>query len=249
MRRKSRVFPLADPDEAGAGQPDPLILPFLEASEAEAQEMLGRLITLHARPVIRKVLRGRPGLQGAEAGDLESEIVLLLIERLHRARLRDEGIRDLKGYVAVVTYNALTAHGKKQGPERPWGREGEAEGLFDRLADPAPDAATALERRSHLERLWGEIRQLSPQQAAALILNLRDGEGRGAVALLPLTGVATMRDIARTLEMPAERFAEIWNRLPLEDSAIAESLGVSRQQVINLRKSARERLARRMRKY
>jgi len=35
--------------------------------------------------------------------------------------------------------------------------------------------------------------------------------------------------------------------LPLEDAAIAERLGLTRQQVINLRKSARARLARRMR--
>jgi len=34
--------------------------------------------------------------------------------------------------------------------------------------------------------------------------------------------------------------------LPLEDSAIAQLFGITRQQVINLRKTARERLARRM---
>jgi DNA-directed RNA polymerase specialized sigma24 family protein len=236
-------------DDPGTRQFDPLLLPFLRAPEAEAQEALGHLLTLHARPVIHRVLRRRPGLSGPEAGDLESEIVLLLIERLRRMRLdaQDEGIRDLQGYVAVVTYNAFSTHLKKRGPERPRGWDGEDEDPLGRLPDPAPDAATALERRTYLALLWEEIRQLPPRQAAALILNLRDGQGRNAVALLPLTGIATMREIARTLDMPAERFAEIWNRLPLEDAAIAESLGITRQQVINLRKSARERLARRMR--
>ena len=47
--------------------------------------------------------------------------------------------------------------------------------------------------------------------------------------------------------VPEDRFAELWNDLPLEDSAIAQLLGITRQQVINLRKTARERLARRMR--
>ena len=236
-------------DDPGTRQLDPLLLPFLRAPEAEAQEALGHLITLHARPVIHRVLRRRPGLSGPEAGDLESEIVLLLIERLRRMRLDapGEGIRDLQGYVAVVTYNALSAHLKKRRPERPRSWDGEDEDPLGRLPDPAPDAATALERRTYLALLWEEIRQLPPRQAAALILNLRDGQGRNAVTLLPLTGIATMREIARTLDMPAERFAEIWNRLPLEDAAIAESLGITRQQVINLRKSARERLARRTR--
>lgn len=240
-------------DDPGTGELDPLLLPFLRASEAEAQEALGGLLTLHARPVIRKILRRRPGLGGSEASDLESEIVLQLIERLRRMRIDAQGdqsqqaIRDLQGYVAVVTYNAVSAHGKKRGFERPQGWNGEDEDPLGRLPDPAPDAATALERRTYLALLWEEIRQLPPRQAAALILNLRDGQGRNAVALLPLTGIATLREIARTLDMPAERFAGIWNRLPLEDLAIAESLGITRQQVINLRKSARERLARRMR--
>jgi hypothetical protein len=44
----------------------------------------------------------------------------------------------------------------------------------------------------------------------------------------------------------AEEFANLWNELPLEDASIASLLGVTRQQVINLRKSARERLTRRM---
>jgi hypothetical protein len=46
--------------------------------------------------------------------------------------------------------------------------------------------------------------------------------------------------------MPVERLASLWNDLPIEDVEIAEHLGVTRQQVINLRKVARERLARRM---
>jgi DNA-directed RNA polymerase specialized sigma24 family protein len=231
-------------------QLDPLLEPLLRAPEAEAQRVLGDLITLHARPVIQGILRRRRSFSGPEGSDLEGEVVLHLIERLRRLRLGGvgESIRDFRGYVAVMTYNAVSEHLKKRGTERLDAGQGEEDPLV-RLPDPAPDAAAVLERRTYLSHLWEEIRQLPERQAAALILNLRDGQRRNAVALLPLTGVATMREIALAIGMPAERFAAIWNRLPLEDAAIAELLGVTRQQVINLRKSARERLARRMRSH
>jgi len=79
----------------------------------------------------------------------------------------------------------------------------------------------------------------------ALLLNLRDAEGRGVLALMPLTETATLREIATALDMPPRELAQIWNQLPVEDAVIAERLGLTRQQVINLRKSARERLWRR----
>jgi hypothetical protein len=78
------------------------------------------------------------------------------------------------------------------------------------------------------------------------LLNLRDAQGRDVIALLPMTGIASIRQIAEALAMPAHEFAKLWNDLPLEDMTIAQQLGITRQQVINLRKSARERLARRM---
>ena len=106
--------------------------------------------------------------------------------------------------------------------------------------------ATEVERRSYLRRLWDEITQLPPMQRAALLLNLRDAH-EGVIALFPLAGIASVRQIAVAVRMPAEQFATLWNELPLDDAAIAEMLGVTRQQVINLRKAARARLGRRMR--
>jgi hypothetical protein len=123
------------------------------------------------------------------------------------------------------------------------------DGPLERAADPRADVATEAEQRAYLAALWAEIRQLPPRQCAALLLNLRDGEGRGVIALLPMRGVATMREMAAAMEMTAEEFATVWSDLPLEDNAIAGLLGATRQQVINLRKVARERLARRMRGY
>lgn len=108
------------------------------------------------------------------------------------------------------------------------------------------DPAWQVEKRIFLQRLWEEVGQLPRHQRAALLLNLKDAEGRGCIALFPATGVATLRQLAETLEMKAEELVELWNELPLEDARIAELLQLTRQQVINARKSARERLTRRL---
>jgi len=115
---------------------------------------------------------------------------------------------------------------------------------FARAADRRADVE--VDQRLFLKWLWEEIVQLPARQRVALLLNLRDEQGGGVAALLPVTGVATLRQIAAALEMADEEFARLWPRLPLDDASIAELLGGARQQVINLRKCARERLARRM---
>lgn len=102
-----------------------------------------------------------------------------------------------------------------------------------------------IDQRSQLEKLWVEIGELPLRQRVALLLSLRDEQGRGVLTLLPLIRVASIRQIAETLAMSAEQLATLWNQLPLEDATIAQSLGVTRQQVINLRKCARQRLLRR----
>jgi RNA polymerase sigma factor (sigma-70 family) len=114
------------------------------------------------------------------------------------------------------------------------------------LTDPAEPADVALDRRRAMERLWGEIGTLPVRQRAALLLNLRDAEGAGMLWVWPLSGVATVRQIAAVLEMPDVELAELWSRLPLPDQDVASRLGCTRQQVINLRAAARKRLANRL---
>jgi RNA polymerase sigma factor (sigma-70 family) len=109
-----------------------------------------------------------------------------------------------------------------------------------------PDPAWRIEKRMFLQRLWEELEQLPRNQRAALLLNLKESSGFGCITLFPATGVATLRQLAAAVEMTAESFAELWNDLPLEDAKIAELLGLTRQQVINARKSGRERLTRRL---
>lgn len=116
------------------------------------------------------------------------------------------------------------------------------------VADPGPSPAESAEQRDFLERLWAEVRLLPLGQRRALLLNLRDPEGRGMIGLFPLTGMASIPEIAAALEMEEERLKACWPDLPRDDAWIAGELGVTRRQVINLRKCARERLARRMRR-
>jgi hypothetical protein len=120
--------------------------------------------------------------------------------------------------------------------------------LESRLADGRPSQSEQLENRMYLERLWSEILTLPPHQRAALLLNLRDANGSGMLGLLPLTGIASLDEIAGALGLAGERLRELWPRLPVDDEWIARELAVNRRQVINFRKCARERLARRMRK-
>lgn len=132
----------------------------------------------------------------------------------------------------------------------------EAWGIVDAVAaDPsvieavsaADDSlATRVESRQYLAALWREVAELRPQQRAALLLNLRDADQRNALALFVRVGIASIDAIASATSLSVEQLAAIWSELPLDDLSIAARLGVTRQQVINLRKSARARLARRM---
>jgi DNA-directed RNA polymerase specialized sigma24 family protein len=106
--------------------------------------------------------------------------------------------------------------------------------------------ATIIERRQSLELLWREICQLPRRQRVALLLNLRNPHGVNVITLLPATGAATFEQIALTLEIPIAEFEQLWAQLPLDDLYLADYLGATRQQVINLRKTARERLLKRM---
>jgi len=117
------------------------------------------------------------------------------------------------------------------------------------LADGRESQAVRLETRHRLEALWRETCALPGPQRTALLLNLRDVDGGNAIALLQVLGIATLSEVAAAIELPVPRLAELWPRLPLDDLTVASLLGVTRQQVINLRLAARQRLARRMKKW
>ena len=130
---------------------------------------------------------------------------------------------------------------------------GDATGGFARqeqfeaaAAIPASNLSDQMDQRAWLAHLWTEIVELPRNQRVALLLNLRDHIGDSALRLLPAFGIATIRQIAAALEMEAQAVAALWRRLPIDDLEIAAMLSLTRQQIANLRKSARDRLVRRM---
>jgi len=114
------------------------------------------------------------------------------------------------------------------------------------LAAPTLDLETILEQQHILALLWQEVCRLPRRQRLALLLNFRDARGQDLISLLPYTRTATIKQIAEAMDFPLEEFLRLWNKLPLDDVTIAELLGATRQQVINLRKCARERVERRL---
>lgn len=120
--------------------------------------------------------------------------------------------------------------------------------LIDSVIDERPGQAAAAESRQLMDLLWREILELPSHQRIALLLNLREAIGINAIMLFPLTGVADISALAAALGMSETELAAIWNDLPLDDLRIGSLMNVTRQQVINYRKSARERLQRRLAK-
>lgn len=141
----------------------------------------------------------------------------------------------------------------------------------DTLSDDAPLQDQTLEWRRFLMAFWTEIELLPPLQRIAYLLNFTVGEG--ALEIFWLHGVATVRRIGMVLQLTDEQFARIWDELtvaeqvrkqalqlteydqkfallwrylPLNDLTIARLIGTERQKVINLRKAAGDRLARRL---
>jgi hypothetical protein len=111
---------------------------------------------------------------------------------------------------------------------------------------PVTPDETGTDHRDYLQALWVEIKLLRPLQRKALLLNLRSADSVNVIAVFVQTGIVTFNEMAAALEQTPAELAELWNDLPLADQTIAALLGVTRQQVINLRKAARHRLTRRM---
>lgn len=145
------------------------------------------------------------------------------------------------GPLLIAAVVRVLAGAWKIADERPTGDE--------EAVDAGVSQAGALESRERLAALWRETQALPAPQRTALLLHLRDVDGGSAIALFPLLGVASLDDVAAAIDVPLQRLAKLWPRLPLDDLAIAAILDVSRQKVINLRLAARQRLARRLKKW
>jgi hypothetical protein len=102
-----------------------------------------------------------------------------------------------------------------------------------------------LEFKDLLQRYWKEIELLPPHQIKALLFPLKDEHGESSVYWL-LRGGISQQSIAKALRMVnIEEVLCLALMLPMKDTELAKSMGVSVQKVINWRKAARERLMRR----
>ena len=204
---------------------DPVLEPFLTAPPGSAAEQDAlRVLMDQVTPIIEGVVRGK-----AEQEELFSEAVLQLIRRLQAIKPDPARppIADFNGYAAVTAFNVVNAHFRR----RPVAVEAEPE---ERI-DETESIESSLIYRSALLEVWREIDLLPARQRIALLLGLRDENGSAITSLLILLRIATF-----------DQLAAIWDQLPLPDMVIAERLQLNRQQVINLRKSARDRLGRRL---
>ncbi|MEP7353869.1 MAG: hypothetical protein ABI824_11605 [Acidobacteriota bacterium] len=140
----------------------------------------------------------------------------------------------------------------------------------ERLASKEPSPDSSWLTRERLKLLWGAILQLLPWHRIAYLLNLRDGE----LEAFPYYGVASLEEIGSAIGLTDDQFRILADELrldenqrsqatilqgsgqkfmlyvkfiPLEDTIIANTLGVTRAQVIAYRNKGIERLRRNLR--
>ena len=186
--------------------------------------------------ILFKLGSGRDTVQDVD--DVCADVMVRLLGVLKQGA----AIADLPAYVARTAYNACHDYFRRHLPHRQ--RSVVIEDVEGQL-QVAPVDILNDDHRWMLQRTWREVLALPLGQRMALLLNLRAPEGGDALRFFPQTGVAAKDDIADALEMPQAELENLWDALPLDDAAIGVRMGLTRQQVINLRKSARKRLERR----
>src|SRR5688572_7546687 len=106
---------------------DVLLEPLLiEASDEQANEILSQLITVHAEPVIKGIIRFKLRLnshretQRADVDDLHQEVILQLVSQLQRFRKLPDGhpISDVRGMAAIIAHRTCSRWMRRQFPER-----------------------------------------------------------------------------------------------------------------------------------
>jgi hypothetical protein len=93
-------------------------------------------------------------------------------------------------------------------------------------------------------RFWREIEALPERQRTALLLHMRDERGDTGLLQFLASGIGADA-LAHAIGWTRAALQLHWPELPFDDNTIAALVGATRQQVINLRKCARERLRRR----
>src|SRR5215217_2086064 len=106
---------------------DALLEPLLTATtDDHADQLLSQLITGHAEPVIKGVIRfklrfnSHQETQRAEADDLHQDVVLQLVMQLQRFRKlpATHPITDVRGMAAIIAHRTCARWMRRQFPER-----------------------------------------------------------------------------------------------------------------------------------
>jgi DNA-directed RNA polymerase specialized sigma24 family protein len=112
--------------EESAVKIDTLLEPLLEARDEQVDDLLLQLISEHADPVIKAIIRHKLRLgshsvaQRAESDDLYQDVLVQLLANLRQFRaLPDEHpISDLRGMSAIIAHRTCSRWMRRQFPER-----------------------------------------------------------------------------------------------------------------------------------
>ncbi len=227
---------------------DVKIEPYFRALEATSQEQCLGELTSAAEPIIRRTVGARLAGRRQDMDDVCSEARLELLVHLRRIKSKPAAreIDDFFAYVGNLTRNTCHQYFRARRLWRVCSEHTAADVDIETIPAPSRGAETSIDQHRYAARVWQEIRQLPRPQRVALLLNLRDGRGNSILSTFSLSGVASFAETSATFEISEARLAEIWIELPWDDNTIARFLGCSRQQVINLRMSARKRLSNRL---
>jgi RNA polymerase sigma factor (sigma-70 family) len=251
---------------------DLVLIPFLDSKDEINETALTRLFTEHADPVCKKVVEFRTrniiGIDYFEKQKLQEDLKqdarlkILAQLRLMKINPQIEPIYDFRNYVARITHNLVHDYFRRlrtsesvqideiKFPPSEILSETDLLKLNGKETLPsfAADFEETQERIFRLKLVWQELCQLPENQCAAWLLKVADKNNESTLKWLPVFNIATIRQIAAAIGKNAEDLAKIWNNLPFNDQQIADLLNVTQRQVINLRKSANERLQRRIKK-
>lgn len=134
--------------------------------------------------------------------------------------------------LAVAAAELLEVFDESSVPLPPDGNLLEVPGLVDAQPTPIDEAKW----REYLAWLAAEVARLPLRQRTAFLLH------SSATTEFELNGILSIRQLAALLERPVDEVAGFWKDLPLDDRRTAQLLGLERQQVINLRRVARDTL-------
>lgn len=229
-----------------------------------------QLFIEHADPICQKIVEFRTkrifDINHLERQklheDLKQEVRLKMLVHLRKLQNNPETepIYDFRNYVARTTHNLVHDYFRNKfrsivivpNNDLQNNQEEFLESIEFKSNETLPDFASEIElqeeRIYRLRCVWQELCLLPKNQCAAWLLKVEDKNNESTLKWLPLFRIASIREIADAIGQDVEVLAKYWNYLPLSDKQIAQLLNSTQRQVINWRKSANERLQRRIQK-